>query len=126
ALLWCVNLGCIDLNPWYTSCDDPAHPWLMVFDLDPVKEPKRTPFEKVLETALVVRDALAGLKINCYPKTSGSNGIHIYAPIKRELHSQEITALGKQFSIALARSRPDLITAEFRIAKRPAGRVLVD
>jgi bifunctional non-homologous end joining protein LigD len=126
GLMWCVNLGCIDLNPWYATCDDPDHPWLMVFDLDPVKEPKPTPFTKVLETALIVRDALAGLKIKCYPKTSGSRGIHIYAPIQRELHSQEITALGKQFSLALARERPDLITGEFRIAKRPAGRVLVD
>ena len=126
ALLWCVNLGCIDLNPWYATCDDYDRPWLMVFDLDPVKAPRPTPFRKVLEAALVIRDALQDLGVVSYPKSSGSRGIHIYVPIKRDLKSGEITAIGKRLSLALARARPNLLTAEYRIAKRPAGRVLVD
>lgn len=126
SLLWCVNLGCIDLNPWYATIDDPDRPWVMAFDLDPVKQPKPTPFAKVLETALLVRDALATLKIKGYPKTSGSNGLHIYVPIKRELESKEVTDIARGISQALARARPDLVTGEFRIAKRPPNRVLVD
>ena len=60
SLLWVVNLGCIDLNPWYARCDDVDRPDYLHFDLDPVPD---TPFERVLETALLVRDALAELKI---------------------------------------------------------------
>jgi bifunctional non-homologous end joining protein LigD len=56
-----MNLGCIDLNPWYARCDDVYRPDYPHFDLDPVAG---TPFERVLETALLVRDALAALKIN--------------------------------------------------------------
>jgi bifunctional non-homologous end joining protein LigD len=98
----------------------------MAFDLDPVKEPKPTSFEKVLETALLVRDALATLKMKGYPKTSGSNGLHIYVPIKRELESKDVTDIARGISQTLARARPDLVTGEFRIAKRPPNRVLVD
>jgi bifunctional non-homologous end joining protein LigD len=61
SLLWAMNLGCIDLNPWYARCDDVYRPDYPHFDLDPVAG---TPFERVLETALLVRDALAALKIN--------------------------------------------------------------
>jgi bifunctional non-homologous end joining protein LigD len=126
SLLWVVNLGCIDLNPWYATIDDPDRPWVMVFDLDPVKEPKPTPFKRVLETALLVRDALTSLKLKCWPKTSGSRGIHMYVPIKRELESRQVTDIARGISQALARARPDLVTSEFRIAKRPPNRVLVD
>ena len=126
ALLWLVNLGCIDLNPWYATIDDPDRPWVMAFDLDPVKTPRPTPFAKALETALLVRDALTTLKMKGYPKTSGSNGLHIYVPLQRALESKDVTDIARGISQTLARARPDLVTAEFRIARRPAGRVLVD
>src|SRR5436309_451254 len=65
SLLWVVNLGCIDLNPWYALCDDVVRPDFLNFDLDPVEG---TAFERVLETALLVRDALAALKLPAYAK----------------------------------------------------------
>ena len=74
SLMWVVNLGCIDLNPWYARCDDVYRPDFLQFDLDPVEGTK---FERVLETALVVRDALDSLKITSYAKTTGSRGIHV-------------------------------------------------
>ena len=123
ALLWVVNLGCIDLNPWYARCDDVYRPDYLHFDLDPVRN---TPFGKVLETALVVRNALAGLKIKSYPKTTGSRGVHVYVPIVRGPLQKEVWAFAKSFSRDLAARNPKLITAEYRVAKRPAGHVLVD
>ena len=63
SLLWVVNLGCIDLNPWYARCDDVDRPDYLHFDLDPVAGAS---FNRVLATALIVRDALASLKIKCY------------------------------------------------------------
>src|SRR5437867_4198290 len=70
ALLWVVNLGCIDLNQWYARCDDVDRPDYLHFDLDPV--PGAT-FDKVLETARLVRDALLALKMPSYVNTTGSN-----------------------------------------------------
>src|SRR5467141_980019 len=78
ALLWVINLGCIDLNQWYARCDDVDRPDYLHFDLDPVTGAK---FEQVRESALVVRDALEALQMPCCAKTTGSKGIHVYVPI---------------------------------------------
>ena len=123
ALLWVVNLGCIDLNQWYARCDDVDRPDYLHFDLDPVPG---ADFEKVRETALIVRDALAELGMPSYPKTTGSKGIHIYIPIVRGPTQKQVWSFAKQFALTLAKLHPKLITAEYRIAKRPKGRVLVD
>jgi bifunctional non-homologous end joining protein LigD len=123
SLLWVVNLGCIDLNPWYARCDDVHRPDYLLFDLDPTEA---ADFEKVLETALVVRDALLSLKIKSYAKTTGSRGIHVYVPIERGPVQKEVWNFAKVFSQELAARNSKLITAEYRVAKRPAGHVLVD
>jgi bifunctional non-homologous end joining protein LigD len=129
ALLWVVNLGCIDLNPWYARCDDVDRPDYLHFDLDPVtagKKEKGVPFARVLEVALLVRDALAALKMPSVAKTTGSRGIHVYVPIVRGPTQKEVWTFAKAFAQALARRHPEIVTAEYRIAKRPKGRVLVD
>ena len=123
SLLWVVNLGCIDLNQWYARCDDVDRPDYLHFDLDPV--PGAT-WERVTETALLVRDALKAIGIPSHAKTSGSKGIHVYIPIVRGPTQKEVWTFAKEFALTLASERPKLVTAEYRIAKRPRGRVLVD
>ena len=80
SLLWLINLGCIDLNPWYARCDDTDRPDFLHFDLDPGPG---ADFDKVREVALHVRDILGALKMPTYAKTTGSKGIHVYVPIVR-------------------------------------------
>jgi len=123
SLLWLVNLGCIDLNPWYARCDDVHRPDYLHFDLDPVEG---TPFRRVLETSLLVRDALSALQITSYAKTTGSRGIHVYVPIVRGPDQKQVWAFAKKFSKELEQRHPKVVTAEYRVAKRPKGRVLVD
>jgi bifunctional non-homologous end joining protein LigD len=97
--------------------------------MDPVSPTganKPVPFERVLEASLIVRDALQALGIQSYPKTTGSRGIHIYVPIVRGPTQKQVWWFAKQFAIALANRHPALMTAEYKIAKRPQGRVLVD
>src|SRR5579863_2955265 len=123
VLLWVVNLGCIDLNPWYARCDDADRPDYLHFDLDP------TPgagIKAVLEAALAVREALVKLKIPSYPKTTGSRGIHIYVPIVRGPLQKEVWTVAKTFALRIASQYPETLTAEYRVARRPANRVLVD
>jgi bifunctional non-homologous end joining protein LigD len=129
TLLWLINLGCIDLNPWYARCDDVDRPDYLHFDLDPVspvKGGKPVPFERVLEVALILRDALDGLGMPSYPKTTGSRGIHVYVPIVRGPTQKQVWTFAKAFAQTMAKQSPALITAEYKIAKRPQGRVLVD
>lgn len=123
SLLWVVNLGCIDLNPWYARCDDVNRPDYLHFDLDPVPGAE---IEQVCETALVVREALQALKMPCYAKTTGSRGIHVYVPIVRGPTQKQVWGFAKQLAQSLEQLHPALITAEYRVAKRPEGRVLVD
>ncbi|HEX8690935.1 MAG TPA: non-homologous end-joining DNA ligase [Longimicrobium sp.] len=123
SLLWVVNLGCIDLNQWYATCDDYNTPDYLHFDLDPVPG---ADFGKVRETALLVRDGLRKLGMKSYPKTTGSKGIHVYVPIVRGPHQKQVWAFAKEFARAMEALHPDLVTAEYRVAKRPPGRVLVD
>ncbi len=122
ALLWVVNLGCIDLNQWYATCDDVDRPDYVHFDLDPGD----AEFARVREAALIVRDALQAVGARAYAKTSGSKGIHVYVPIVRNLLQKQVWTFAKALAMTLAQAYPGLMTAEYRVAKRPSGRVLVD
>ncbi len=123
ALLWVVNLGCIDLNQWYARCDDVDRPDYLHFDLDPVPP---ADFAQVRRAALLVREALAALELPAVAKTSGSKGIHVYVPITRGPTQKEVWTLAKRLAQLLARAAPSLVTAEYRVKQRPPGRVLVD
>jgi bifunctional non-homologous end joining protein LigD len=123
ALLWVINLGCIDLNPWYARCDDVDRPDFLHFDLDPVPN---AAWERVVETALLVRQALDALEMPSFPKTTGSKGIHLYVPIVRGPTQKQVWTFAKELARTLEGHAPHLITAEYRVAKRPEGRVLVD
>jgi bifunctional non-homologous end joining protein LigD len=123
ALLWVINLGCIDLNPWYARCDDVDRPDFLHFDLDPVPD---APWERVVETAFLVRSALEALDMPVYAKTTGSKGIHIYVPIVRGPTQKQVWTFAKQLARTLESHAPHLVTAQYRVAKRPADHVLVD
>ena len=123
ALLWVINLGCIDLNQWYATCDEVDRPDYVHFDLDPGAG---ATFDRVLETALVVREALDALKMPSVVKTTGSKGLHVYVPIVRGPEQHDVRTFAHLIAQELARRHPALITAEYRVAKRPRGRVLVD
>ena len=123
SLLWLINLGCIDLNPWYARCDDTDRPDFLHFDLDPGPG---ADFDRVREVSLRVRDILAKLKMPTYPKTTGSKGIHVYIPIVRGPLQKEVWTFAKAIAIELENRHPEIITAEYRKVKRPYGRVLVD
>jgi bifunctional non-homologous end joining protein LigD len=123
SLLWVINLGCIDLNQWYGTCDDPERPDYVHFDLDPGKG---ATFGQVRETALILRDALETLGLKPLVKTSGSKGLHVYVPIVRGPMQSDVLKFAKALSLELASRHRGLMTSEYRVAKRPAGRVLVD
>jgi len=123
SLLWVINLGCIDLNQWYARCDDVDRPDYVHFDLDPGDG---AGFAQVREAALIVRDALETLGMRPLVKTSGSKGLHVYVPIVRGPVQKMVWTFAKALAVELASRHRALMTAEYRVARRPRGRVLVD
>ncbi len=123
SLMWLINLGCIDLNPWYSRCGDTDRPDFLHFDLDP--GPGAT-FDMVRTVALHVRDILGQLDMPVYPKTTGSKGMHLYIPIVHGPLQKEVWTFAKAIAIELESRHPEVITAEYRKVKRPYARVLVD
>ena len=102
SLLWVVNLGSIDLHPWYATCDDVHRPDVLNFDLDPVAG---TPFARVREAALLVRDALDELGAPAVAKTTGSRGIHVAVPIRHGPTQKQVWAVARRFGAACCGDR---------------------
>jgi bifunctional non-homologous end joining protein LigD len=123
SLLWVINLGCIDLNQWYARCDEVNCPDYLHFDLDPGEG---AGFDRVRETALIVREALVSLGMKPLVKTSGSKGLHLYVPIVRGPDQKVVWTFAKALAVELASRHATLMTSEYRVANRPRGRVLVD
>jgi bifunctional non-homologous end joining protein LigD len=96
GLAWVANLGCLDLNPHPIRADDMDHPDELRVDLDPVPG---VPWSQVREVALVAREALEGVGLVGWPKTSGSRGIHINVRIERKWTYGEV----RRAALALAR-----------------------
>ncbi|HSE40741.1 MAG TPA: non-homologous end-joining DNA ligase [Acidobacteriota bacterium] len=123
SLMWLINLGCIDLNPWYARQDDYDRPDFLHFDLDPTPGAE---FSHMRDAAMAVHKLLNSFKMPNFAKTTGSRGIHIYVPIVRGPIQKEVWTIAKTIAQILGDMHPKLLTAEYRKEKRPPKQVLVD
>ena len=121
ALLWMVNMGCIDLNTTYSRVDKPSRPDFVLFDLDPSPD---VGFAETIEVALLVKETLELLGLESFPKTSGSEGMHVLVPVARRHTFDETRRFSEIVAGALARAHPRLVTTEWSKAKRRG--VLID
>jgi bifunctional non-homologous end joining protein LigD len=121
ALLWMVNMGCIDLNVWYSRVDKRDRPDFVLFDLDPSPD---VGFEETVEVALLVKEMLDALELESHAKTSGSDGMHVLVPIARRHTYAQTREFAEIVAGALARSHRGLVTTEWSKARRRG--VLID
>jgi bifunctional non-homologous end joining protein LigD len=121
ALLWMVNMGCIDLNTWYSRVDKPDRPDFVLFDLDPSPD---VGFPEVVQVALLVKQALDASGLQGLPKTSGADGMHVLVPIARRSTYDDTREFAEIVARALASSHRGLVTNEWSKAKRRG--VLID
>jgi bifunctional non-homologous end joining protein LigD len=121
ALLWMVNMGCIDMHMWSSRVDKPERPDWVMFDLDPAEG---ATFDDVVTVAGLVKETLDLLELEGFPKTSGSRGIHILVPIARRHTFAQAREFAAVIAGALARAHPGLVTTEWSRKKRRG--VLVD
>jgi bifunctional non-homologous end joining protein LigD len=122
AVLWTVQMNCIDMNAWYSRVDKPDRPDYVVFDLDPPDQPDG--FELAIEVAHLIRGVLDEVELPGYAKTSGSDGIHVLAPVQRRAGFDDTYAFAEAASRLLEQRHPGLVTTEWLKKKRTG--VLVD
>lgn len=115
ALAWIANLGCIDLHTWSSRIGNVEKPDYLLIDLDPRGG---DPWSHVRTIALVVKDVMDELGLASWPKTSGSTGIHIIAPIVPELEFPEVRRFAKAFAQEVERRVPDIATTTWKVADR--------
>jgi bifunctional non-homologous end joining protein LigD len=122
ALLWMVQMHCIDMNAWYSRVDRPDRPDYVVFDLDPPDEPDG--FEQAVAAAHLVRELLDEVALPGYVKTSGADGIHVLVPIQRRASFEDTYAFAEAAARLLEARHPGRVTTEW--LKRKRAGVLVD
>jgi len=123
SLLFLTGLGCIDHNPWSNRFDDLDHPDYFFFDLDPSDG---TEFSVVVTIARALQEELEQLRLISFLKTSGATGIHIYIPVEPVYTYEQLRTFGEIIARTVSARHPNLVTSERIVAKRPAGRVLID
>jgi len=113
TLLYLINLGCIDVNPWTSTTDDYLHPDYIVIDLDPTDDD----FKKVINTALAAKKVFDKLKLKAYPKTSGKTGMHLLIPCKG-FTFPEARIIAVNICEMINKQVPEISTVENTISKR--------
>jgi bifunctional non-homologous end joining protein LigD len=123
SLLFLTGLGCIDHNPWSNRIADFDHPDYFFFDLDPSDG---TEFSIVVTIAKALHEKLEELQLASFLKTSGATGIHIFIPVEPVYTYEQLRTFGEIIARTVTAEHPNLVTNERTVAKRPAGRVLID
>jgi bifunctional non-homologous end joining protein LigD len=122
ALLWMVQMHCIDMNAWYSRVDRPDRPDFVLFDLDPPETDDGFPM--AVRVAQLIRAALDGLGLRSYVKTSGADGIHVLVPIVRRSGYDDTYEFAELLARRLEGEHPGEVTTEW-LKKKRSG-VLVD
>jgi bifunctional non-homologous end joining protein LigD len=122
SLLYLVNLGCIDQNPWMSRVGNLDQPDWMLLDLDPVD----ASFDLIVDAALLVREVLKTLKLTGYPKTTGGDGMHVYVPLDPVYSYEQVRGLAEIVSHLALDREPNLFTTPRSVDKRKKGRVYFD
>ncbi len=122
SLLYLVNLGCIDHNPWMSRLQSLDNPDFVLIDLDP----QECPFEMIVDAALLVKGVLDQIGLAGYPKTTGGDGMHIYIPIEPVYSYEEARIFAELIERLVHRQHPDLFTTPRAVQKRQKNRVYFD
>jgi bifunctional non-homologous end joining protein LigD len=120
ALVWMVQMNCIDMNAWYSRVDKPDRPDYVVFDLDPPDGE----FALCIRAAHLLHELLESLDLRSYVKTSGADGIHVLVPVARRYGFDDTYAFAEAVSRRLEADNPGVVTTEWLKRKREG--VLLD
>lgn len=122
SLLYMASLGCIEMNPWHSRVQSEDYPDWCIMDLDPGS---KNNFNQVIETALVCKDILEGLGADCYVKTSGSTGMHIYIPLGAKYTYDQSKEFARVIARLVQEQLPGFTSVE-RAVKDRKGKMYID
>jgi bifunctional non-homologous end joining protein LigD len=122
SLLYLVNLGCIDQNPWMSRSPTLENPDFVLIDLDP----HECPFDRIVDAALLVKRTLDRIGLAGYPKTTGGDGMHIYIPVEPAYTYEETRTFAELIARLVMADQPDLFTTPRAVLQRKKGRVYFD
>lgn len=122
SLAWVANLASIELHPFLHRVPDIDTPTHAAFDLDPGEG---ADLLTCIEVAFLIKDLLAGLKLEIFPKVSGSKGLQLYLPLNTKTTYDITSPFAHAVADLLEKQHPDLIVADMPKLKR-RGRVLID
>ncbi len=123
SLRFIANLGCIEMNPWNSRVPNTDKPDYVVMDIDPSEG---NTFDQVIETVRVIHDLLSSAGADCYAKTSGSTGIHVYIPFNRKYSYEEGRNFAKLIALRVQQQLPSFTTLERSLAKRKKNQIYLD
>ena len=123
TLAYLNSLGCIELNPWHSTIKKPDNPDYLIIDLDPSD---KNNFDQVVQTANAFKKILDDAGANCFCKTSGSTGIHIYLPMKKKYEYEEVKNFAHILCTIVNEMLPDFTTLERNLAKRGNKKIYLD
>jgi bifunctional non-homologous end joining protein LigD len=115
TLLYMNNLGCIEINPWFSGIKHLDKPDYCVIDIDP--SPSNT-FDQVIEAALAVKEVLDKAQADCFCKTSGATGLHVYIPLGAKYTFDEAKHFSHLVAMMAQELLPDTTSLERLLSKR--------
>ena len=122
TLVWLGNQACLELHPWLSSVGSLESPDFVVFDLDPME---RSTFSHVCTVAIAIKELLAGLRLQCYPKLPGATGMQIYLPVKLRYSYREARDFAQEICRRVHRAYPGITTLERKVGQR-GGKLYLD
>lgn len=122
SLLYLVNLGCIDHNPWMSRVNSLENPDWMLLDLDPVG----ASYDLIVDAALLIRELLHQVGLEGYVKTTGGDGMHVYVPLEPVYTFEQVRSFAELLSHLAVDREPKLFTTPRSVEKRQKGRVYFD
>lgn len=121
TLVYLINLGAIELHPWFSRVEHLDYPDLLLLDLDP----NARSFEEILKIAHTVHHILDEIEAPCFCKTSGQKGLHIVVP----LGDQYTYAQAREFAHLVMRRTQELfpeLTSLERVPEKRQGKIYLD
>lgn len=121
TLLYMANLGCIEFHPWNSTVKQPEKPTWCIIDLDPGDND----FNEVILAAQTTKQVCDELQLDCYCKTSGSTGLHIYLPLNHKYSYTESKEFAHGLASLVQKELPKFTTLERSVSAR-RGKMYID
>ena len=123
SLLYIANLGCIEMNPWFSTANKIDKPDYMVIDIDPSAN---NTFDQVIDTALMVKSILDSAGADSYCKTSGATGLHVFVPMARKYDYDQVKNFAHVIATLTNEQLSNTTTLVRSLSKRGSNKIYID